>query len=96
MLAFIRGTTTTTGLKVEAELDQEVYLTGRKVTEQQFSTLALLKHDVCLDWNYTLSLRLLPMRPSGTTQGKPGLENDEESEKRTGSSIPTLPNSTGM
>jgi len=57
MLAFIRGTTTTTGLKVEAELDQEVYSRGRKVTNQQLNTLVLTKHDVCPQWNYTLSPR---------------------------------------
>jgi hypothetical protein len=32
MLAFIRGTTTATGLTVEAQLDQEIYRKGRKVT----------------------------------------------------------------
>jgi len=57
MLAFIRGTTTTTGLKVEAYLDQEIYRKGRKVTEKQLKQLALFTHDVCPRWNYTLSPR---------------------------------------
>jgi Rhodopirellula transposase DDE domain len=58
MLAFIRGTTTTAGLKVEARLDQEIYRKGRKVTDRQLKELALSTHDVCPRWNYTLTPRL--------------------------------------
>ena len=54
MLAFIRGTITTTGLKVEARLDQEIYRKGRRVTAEQFQKLALSPHDTCPRWNYTL------------------------------------------
>jgi hypothetical protein len=57
MLAFIRGTTTTVGLKVKAHLDQEIYRKGRKVTERQLKELALSTHDVCPRWNYTLTPR---------------------------------------
>src|ERR1700736_1373454 len=57
MLAFIRGTTTTAGLKVEAYLDQRIYRKGRKVTERQLKELALSSHDICPRWNYTLSPR---------------------------------------
>jgi len=57
MLAFIRGTTTTTGLKVEAYLDQGIYRKGRKVTERQLKELALSAHDICPRWNYSLSSR---------------------------------------
>ena len=60
MLAFIRGTTTTAGLTVEAQLDQEIYRKGRKVTERQLKELALSPHDVCPRWNYTLTLRSTP------------------------------------
>jgi hypothetical protein len=59
MLAFIRGTTTTAGLKVEARLDQEIYRKGRKVTDRQLKELALSTHDVCPRWNYTLTPRLI-------------------------------------
>jgi Rhodopirellula transposase DDE domain len=58
MLAFIRGTTTATGLTVEAQLDQEIYRKGRKVTERQLKELALSTHDVCPRWNYTITPRL--------------------------------------
>jgi hypothetical protein len=58
MLAFVRGTTTTAGLKVEASLDQGIYRKGRKVTERQLKELALSTHDICPRWNYTLARRL--------------------------------------
>jgi Rhodopirellula transposase DDE domain len=61
MLAFIRGTTTTAGLKVEAQLDQGIYRKGRKVTERQLKGLALSTHDICPRWNYTLAPR--PLQP---------------------------------
>lgn len=57
MLAFIRGTMTSTGLKVEARLDQGVYRKGRKVTERELNELQLTEHDVCPRWNYTLAPR---------------------------------------
>jgi hypothetical protein len=60
MLAFIRGTTTTTGLRVEAYLDQAIYRKGRKVTDRQMKELRLSAHDICPSWNYTL----LPRRSS--------------------------------
>jgi hypothetical protein len=63
MLAFIRGTTTAAGLKVEARLDQEIYRKGRKVTERQQEELALSAHNVCPRWNYTLSPRLTCRSP---------------------------------
>ncbi len=57
MLAFIRGTTTKAGLKVEARLDQGIYPKGRKVTERELGALTLSAHDVCPRWNYTLTPR---------------------------------------
>jgi hypothetical protein len=57
MLGFIRGTTTTAGLKVEAYLDQGIYRKGRKVTDRQLKELALSTHDICPHWNYTLAPR---------------------------------------
>ena len=57
MLGFIRGTTTTSGLKVEAYLDQGIYRKGRKVTNRQLGALAMSAHDICPRWNYTLAPR---------------------------------------
>jgi hypothetical protein len=64
MLGFIRGTTTTTGLTVEARLDQEIYRKGRKVAERELKELSLSTHDVCPRWNYTLTPRLTPPPPA--------------------------------
>lgn len=60
MLALIRGTTTTTGLKVRAYLDQGIYRRGRKVTDKQMEELMLSRDDVCPRWNYTLAPRSTP------------------------------------
>jgi Rhodopirellula transposase DDE domain len=57
MLAFIRGTTTKAGLRVEGFLDQRIYRKGRKVIARQLKELALSTHDICPRWNYTLAPR---------------------------------------
>jgi transposase len=57
MLGFIRGTTTTAGLKVEAYRDDEIYRKGRTVTEEKMRGLALSEDDICPRWNYTLAPR---------------------------------------
>jgi hypothetical protein len=58
MLSFIRGTTTTAGLKVEAYLDEQIYRNGRRVTEEKLRGLALSEDEICPRWNYTLAPRL--------------------------------------
>jgi hypothetical protein len=57
MLGYIRGTTTTTGLNVEAELDEGTYRKGEKFSKTEMEHLSLKRHDVCPSWNYTLSPR---------------------------------------
>jgi Rhodopirellula transposase DDE domain len=59
MLGFIRGTTTTAGLKVDAHLDNRIYPKGRKVTQKEMRQLALQSHETCPRWNYTLNPRLI-------------------------------------
>jgi hypothetical protein len=56
MLGYIRGTTTTTGLTVTAQLDEDLYGKGKKLscTAEQ---LALTPHTTCPKWNYTLKPR---------------------------------------
>jgi hypothetical protein len=61
MLAFIRGTTTTNGLKVEAHLDMGLYKTGRTVSDRELKKLAVSSHDICPHWNYTLMPRTAPV-----------------------------------
>ncbi len=57
LLAFMRGTTTATGLDVRAERLDGVYATGQKVSDEEMSTLNLTPHDVCPSWNYTIQPR---------------------------------------
>ena len=55
MLAYIRGTTTTTGLEVRAERLDGVYPTAQRLSDRQMKALQMRKHDVCPAWNYTIS-----------------------------------------
>ena len=57
MLAYIRGTTTTTGLEVDAERLDGCYARGLRVSDAEMATLNLTAHDVCPAWNYTLCPR---------------------------------------
>ena len=62
MLAYIRGTTTQTGLQVEAYLIDKLYQRGTPVTDAIMQTLHLLRHPICPNWNYTIQPRLAPGR----------------------------------
>lgn len=62
MLAYLRGTTTATGLEVTAELHEARYATGQKVSKATFARLTVEPHAVCPQWNYTLRPRPLPSR----------------------------------
>jgi hypothetical protein len=57
LLGFIRRTTTATGLKVTASYFQRTYQTGLKVSNAEFKTIQLTRHDVCPQWNYTIRPR---------------------------------------
>jgi Rhodopirellula transposase DDE domain len=54
MLAYLRGTQTTTGLEVQAFLQEGTYATGGTVSDAEMETLNLERHAVCPNWNYTL------------------------------------------
>jgi hypothetical protein len=60
----IAATTTSTGLKVRAELDDGEYATGVQVTDAQMKALPLERHDWHGDWNYTLHPRDYGQPPS--------------------------------
>jgi hypothetical protein len=62
MLAYLRGTTTTTGLAVSAELHERGYPKGQSVSDADFAQLNLEPHAVCPQWNYTLRPRPAPDR----------------------------------
>ena len=54
-LKFIRTTTTTTGLKVTAQLDTTYYPTGLKPSKAELSQLSIRQKRVLPKWNYTIS-----------------------------------------
>jgi hypothetical protein len=57
MLGYIRGTTTTSGLRVDAFRQAGVYVTGQTVSDAEMQTLNLERHAVCPSWNYTIRPR---------------------------------------
>jgi len=54
VVGLIANTTTQTGLKVRAAADQKQYHTGRKISDQEMTVLALKKNHFHGEWNYTL------------------------------------------
>ena len=53
-LNFIASTTTTAGLKVQCQLDQNSYPKGIKVSKSQLAEIAILRADFHGEWNYTI------------------------------------------
>ena len=54
IMQLIGGTRTETGLVVRAELDEGLYPTGVKVTNQQLKAINLHRADFLGEWNYTI------------------------------------------
>ena len=54
IIDLIGATTTRTGLKVHAELDDSIYPTGIKISDNQMAALPITHHEFHGDWNYTL------------------------------------------
>lgn len=57
MLGYIRDTTTTTGLIVQAFLWEGHYAKGQKTSKREMEGLSLVSHETCADWNYTIQPR---------------------------------------
>ena len=57
VLGFLRGTTTKTGLRVTAEWWERTYARGLKVSTAAMNALAIERHEVCPQWNYTITPR---------------------------------------
>lgn len=53
-LNFIASTTTTTGLKVQCQLDQNSYPKGIKVSKSQLAEIAIQRADFHGEWNYNI------------------------------------------
>lgn len=55
IVQLIAATTTDTGLKIRAELDENKYPKGVKISDAQFAAVNLRRHSFHGDWNYTIS-----------------------------------------
>lgn len=65
----IGATTTRTGLKVRAELDEGYYPTGTKVTDSELADVPATPHRFHGEWNYTIAgAPLRPRRKRTTTK----------------------------
>ena len=65
----IGATTTRTGLKVRAELDEGYYPTGTKVTDSELADVPTTPHRFHGEWNYTIAgAPLRPRRKRTTTK----------------------------
>jgi len=68
LLAFIRGTTTTAGLAVQAIFQPGDYPTGQKVSDAGMDALNIERHAACQTWNYTIRPRT--PAPNSSDSGK--------------------------
>jgi hypothetical protein len=66
MLGYIRGTRTETGLEVTAHLDEGFYKKSVPYSHKDVDRLCLETHDVCPQWNYTISPQPSTPQPSLT------------------------------
>ena len=57
MLGYIHGTSTKTGLTVEAFLQDGIYTRRQKMAKAEMDRLNLQPHPACPKWNYTISPR---------------------------------------
>ncbi|MHB1744685.1 MAG: ISAzo13 family transposase [Acidobacteriaceae bacterium] len=55
IVQLIAATTTTAGLTVRAELDENKYPKGVKISDAKFAAVQLQRHSFHGDWNYTIS-----------------------------------------
>ena len=55
MLECIRDTSTSSSLRVCAKHTTKKYKKGLKVTDVEMKRIRLARHDICPDWNYTIS-----------------------------------------
>ncbi len=58
IISLIGATTTTTGLTVKAKLDEKIYLTGIKVTEQEKEKINIVRNNFHGEWNYVIAPNL--------------------------------------
>jgi transposase len=61
IVSLIAATTTSTGLKVHAELNTESYQAGLKVSDQELAQIRIRRDRFHGDWNYEIQPRNLPI-----------------------------------
>ena len=59
IIELISSTTTSTGLKIYAQLDDRTYEKGIEVSDEQLAQVHITHHDFHGDWNYTVSPTLI-------------------------------------
>jgi hypothetical protein len=57
IVQLIAATTTSTGLTVRAELDENKYAKGVKISDAKLAAINLARHPFHGDWNYTIAPR---------------------------------------
>ena len=55
IINLIAATTTSTGLKIYARLDDRGYERGAEVTDDQLAAVNITRHTFHGDWNYTIT-----------------------------------------
>jgi len=59
VLECIRHTTTKTGLKIQAVMDENTYETGKKITDEQIAEINIQKDEFHPEWNYTIAPNII-------------------------------------
>jgi Rhodopirellula transposase DDE domain len=54
IIDLIGSTTTRQGLKIKAKLDKRRYKTGRKISNEEFSNINLIRNKILSQWNYSI------------------------------------------
>ena len=54
IINLIANTSTSTGLKLYARLDEETYERGIDITDEQLAAVNITRHPFHGDWNYTV------------------------------------------
>jgi len=54
ILGLINGTTTKAGLTVKAQLDENIYPTGIKISDEEFNKINIITYQFHSEWNYVI------------------------------------------
>ena len=54
IIKLIGATTTKKGLRIKAKLDKREYQKGKKITDEEFAMIKIVKNKIMPKWNYTI------------------------------------------